>query len=53
MKFVFLVVCLLGALCSFSAFREECDSGKLYPSLLFASIGWSVAFAAILIFWKD
>lgn len=50
LKTIILVVCAMGMAGCGCAFRDELRGGKLYPSLLIASIGWTVGFFAALAF---
>ena len=50
LKTILLMVCALGMASCWCAFRDEYRTGKLYPSLLIASIGWTVGFFAALAF---
>lgn len=50
LKTILLVVCALGMASCSCAFRDECRTGRLYPSLLVAALGWTVGFFATLAF---
>jgi hypothetical protein len=53
MRFVFVGVAMFGCVSSAKAFGEELRSGKLYPSLFFASIAWALVALGALFLWRD
>lgn len=50
LKTLVLLICALGIASTALAFLDEWRTGKLYPSLLIASVGWTVGFFAALAF---
>lgn len=49
LKTLLLLICALGMASCWCAFQDEYRAGKLYPSLLFASVAWTVGFFAALL----